>query len=264
MKCLKVALLALSLLFTAATMNVRAEEGRHMISAGWLHIDNHPDSDPLTTTSVRSGASRTDSGTQFTVDDLDTAVITYSYSFTANLSGLVLGGIPPKIKLKGSGTSAIVGDLDQYDTLATAKQMTPTLMGQYTFGEENQTVRPFVGLGAAYTHLSDVKLDSAVEQAFINAVKAQTLGAAQEVDVRVKTENMWSPVAALGVQARFAPGWYAIGTISYLPLETTTTVTTSVTKSASPALLKTGDFSHSKTTISVDPTVYYLGIGYRF
>lgn len=255
---------ALALLFSTTPLSVMADEGRHMFSAGWLHIDNHPDSDPLTTASVRKGASHTDSNTRFTVDDLDTAIITYSYNFTSHLSGLILGGIPPKVELKGTGVSAIVGDLDQYDTLATAKQMTPTLMGQYIFGEENQTIRPFVGLGGAFTHLTDVHLDPAVEQAFINAVKTQTFGLAQEVEVNVKTKNMWSPVAALGFQARFAPGWYAIGTVSYLPLETSTTVTTSVTKSANAALLQEGNFSRSETTISVNPTIYYLGVGHRF
>lgn len=264
MKSFKATLLTTLISFFITPTLAYSEQPRHMVSAGWLHIENRSESDPLTTSSLRVDASHTDTGTEFSVGALDTVVITYSYAFTDNMSVVVLGGVPPEVELEGEGTSAMLGDLEAYGTLATAKQMSPTLIGQYRFGNPNQATRPFFGLGVTYTHLTDLELDSELEEAFIGSVKAQTLGLAEEVSVRVDADDVLSPVMLLGIESHLTGGWYAIGTVSYMPLETSTSVTTKITKSANEGLLPLGDFSQSETRIEVDPIMYFVGVGYRF
>lgn len=253
---------AFALLLT--TTMTQADEGRHMVSAGWLHIDTRPESTPLRTTSLRNGASTTDTGTAFSVEDMDTAALTYAYAFSDNLSGMILSGIPPEIELTGSGTSSMVGNLSRYGSLAKATVLSPTLIAQYTFRSPAVAFRPFAGLGVSYTRFSDVEMNPALEQAFIDAVKTRTSGAALDVAVRIETEDSWSVVALLGTDYRISPKWHIVASLAYLPLETDATVTTNVTRSANPALLPTGDFSRSESSMDINPIVSFLGIGYRF
>lgn len=248
----------------AAALPAHAEDGRHMISGGWLHVDNRTDSSPLTTTQVRNGSSTTEPGTSFSAHDADTVALIYTYAFDAHLSGQFVAGYPPPFELTGQGTSSFVGDLEQYGTLAEAKQLSPTAIAIYTFRDPAEAFRPYVGLGVTYTRFTDIELNPALEQAFVNAVKTRTGGAAQQVSVRAEAESSWDPVVVLGAEYRFAPRWYAIGSVSYLPLDTRAAVTTTITQSANPALLPTGDFTRSEAEADLDPIVTFLGVGYRF
>jgi outer membrane protein len=238
-------------------------EGRHMVTAGWLHIDTRPDSEPLHTTRVATGTTTREPGTSFDIDNGDTLGLTYTYAFSNHLSGQLVGGVPPVFHLSGRGNSALVGDLASYGNLAKVRQWTPTALALYTFGDPRQTVRPYIGLGVAYTRFTDVQLDPALRQAFVQAVQTRTAGAALSVGVEAEADDAWDPVATLGLEYRLREHWYGIASVSWLPLSTTATVTTTVNQSASPAL-PTGPFSRSEASMDIDPVVGFLGVGYRF
>ncbi|MGC7532344.1 OmpW family outer membrane protein, partial [Pandoraea pneumonica] len=74
--------------------------------------------------------------------------------------------------------------------------------------------------------------------------------------VTAETSSSWTPVANVGVSYEFAKNWTAIGTVSYLPLKTTSTITI---RSAQGQVLAV-----NKTDIKVDPLVFGLAIGYKF
>lgn len=269
MKLMKAALapLSLAVLSVASTASAGsvAEEGRHMISGAWLHVDtSQVESDPLNTTRIATGTSQQDNGTSFSLSDADTFAFTYTYAFNDNWSAQLLGGVPPRFKLSGDGHSSLVGDLGSYGTLAEVRQWSPTALAIYTFGNPTQAFRPYVGIGAAYTRFDDIEMNPALEAAFVQAVKTRTGGAALDVGVRAEADDTWDPVVTVGAQYGFAPRWYAIASVSYLPLSTTATVTTTVKQSAAPALLPTGDFSRSQASMDINPIVSYLGVGYRF
>jgi outer membrane protein len=267
MKTMSAALATLSLTIAAVTAtSARAadDEGPNMLSAGWLHIANQPDSEPLRTTQVGAGTTSTDAGTSFDINDADTLGLTYTYNFNDHLSGQLVGGVPPVFQLTGSGNSALVGNLSQYGTLAKARQWSPTALAIYTFRDPAQALRPYVGLGVTYTRFTDVHVGPALQQALVQAVQAGTGGIAQSVGVDAEADDAWDPVATLGLQYRFAPRWYGIASVSYLPLSTTATVTTTVNQSANPALVPTGTFTRSQASMDINPVVSYLGVGYRF
>lgn len=269
MKFMKAALaplsLALASVATVASAGSVAEEGHHMVSAAWLHVDtSQSKSEPLTTSNVRNGSTITDTGTSTQLNNTDTLALTYTYSFNDSWSAQVLGGVPPKFTLSGSGHSALVGDLGSYGDLAEVRQWSPTALAIYTFGQPSQAFRPYVGLGVAYTKFDDIELNPAFENALISAVKAQApAGVIQGVQVDVEADDSWDPVLTIGGQYNFAKNWYAIGSVSYLPLSTTATVTTNITKTATP-LVPTGKATVSQASMDINPIVTYLGIGYRF
>lgn len=257
-----VTLLPFANLAAAATV---AEEGRHMISAAWLHVDtSQSESDPLTTRNVRSGAATTDTGTSTRLNNTDTLALTYTYAFNDHWSAQVLGGVPPKFKLSGAGHSALVGDLGSYGDLAEVRQWSPTALALYTFGQAAQAFRPYVGLGVAYTRFDNIELNPTFENALAGAVKAQApAGYIQGVNVEAEADDSWDPVVTIGGQYNFAKRWYAIGSVSYLPLSTTATVTTTITKTVTPAI-PTGKATVSQASMDINPVVTYLGVGYRF
>lgn len=260
---LALAVASLTALPALAQSGTDETSGRHMVSGGWMHINTNPDSEPLATTQVATGTTTVESGTSFSFDDANTLALMYTYAFTDNLAGQLVGGAPPVFHLQGQGNTTLVGDLGQYGDIAKARQWSPSALLIYTFREPGQALRPFVGLGVTYTRFSDVKLNPALEQAFVNAVQFNTGGAAQQVRVEAEADDSWDPVATLGLEYRFAPRWYAIASVSYLPMDTSATVTTRVERSASPALA-TGEFTRSSAAMDIDPVVGFLGVGYRF
>lgn len=247
---------------TAPDMPAQAE-GHHMLSAGWLHIDTRPESEPLHTTRLATGITTTEPGTRFDIDDGDTLGLTYTYAFGDHLSGQLVGGVPPVFHLSGRGSSGLVGDLAGYGSLAKVRQWTPSALAIYTFGDPRQALRPYVGLGIAYTRFTDVQLNPALQRAFVQAVQTRTAGAAQDVGVDAEADDAWDPLATVGLAYRLREHWYAIASVSYLPLSTTATVTTTVKRSASPSL-PTGPFTRSEASMDIDPVVGFLGVGYRF
>lgn len=267
MKLMPAALASLSLAVIATTAHAGsvAEEGHHMVSAAWLHVDtSQSKSDPLTTTNVRSGASTTDAGTSTELNNADTLALTYTYAFNDHWSAQVLGGVPPTFKLSGSGHSALVGNLGSYGDLAEVRQWSPTALALYTFGQPSQAFRPYVGLGVAYTKFDNIELNPTFENALASAVKAQApAGYIQGVKVEAEADDSWDPVVTIGGQYSFAKNWYAIGSVSYVPLSTTATVTTTITKTVTPAI-PTGKATVSQASMDINPIVTYLGVGYRF
>lgn len=265
MKLMPAVLASLSLAVVAAAhAGSVEEEGHHMISAAWLHVDTNSKSDPLVTTKVRTGQTATDVGTSTELNNADTLAITYTYFIDDHFSAQVLGGVPPKFKLSGKGNSALVGDLGKYGDLAEVRQWSPTVLGIYTFGQPSQAFRPYVGLGVSYTRFDNIELNPAFEQAMITSIKSQApAGVIQSVSVHAEADDSWDPVVTVGGQYEFAKNWYAIGSVSYLPLSTTATVTTTIDKTATP-LVPTGKATVSRASMDIDPIVTYLGVGYRF
>lgn len=79
--------------------------------------------------------------------------------------------------------------------------------------------------------------------------------AANPASVDVKAESSVDPVATIGLDYRISERWYAQGSVSYLPLSTTATITL---KSSA------GTLATSKASLDINPVVTYIGVGYRF
>ncbi len=137
-------------------------------------------------------------------DDTDTLGFTVSYFANDNVSLELIGGIPPKVDVKGEGQivasvhaianskplggngSAInqapfidgvnfnkdllITDLGAHGKVAEVTAWTPAITAKYHFGKTGvNKLRPFVGAGVVYGHFNKLKLNGDVEQDLVNA-----------------------------------------------------------------------------------------------
>lgn len=127
-------------------------------------------------------------GTGLEADDVDTLGLTLNYYINDNVSLQLIGGIPPKVDIKGKGEifapmtglatspSDLVGilfpdgiDLNQAIPItnlgnkskaASVRAWTPAVEAQYQFGQTGvNKLRPYIGVGLMYSRFTDIKLN---------------------------------------------------------------------------------------------------------
>ena len=89
-------------------------------------------------------------GADAQVGSATTALFTYEYTVMPDVGIELVLGVPPKIKAKGSGSIAFLGDILE------AKNAAPTVLVNYHFGQAGDTFRPYVGAGINYTRFVGV------------------------------------------------------------------------------------------------------------
>jgi len=246
--------------------------GRNVMAVGWFYIRPHDSASPLTTTTSALGLGTYQSpGTDVKVSNANTLSVTFTHFFNDNIASTFVGGVPPKFNLYGSGNVIapvpVLGSLTlinlglpQNQPVATVREWSPTIVAQYYFGTKDSKVRPFVGGGVSYNFFTNLKLNPNFVNAMQNLGQVLQLGMGQvptgPAKVTAETSSSWTPVANVGISYEFAKNWSAIGTVSYLPLKTTSTITI---RSQSGQVLAT-----NKTDIKVDPYVFGLAVGYKF
>ena len=231
--------------------------GRNVMALGWFYIRPMDSATPLTTTTSALGLGTYQSpGTDVRVSNANTLSLTFTHFFNDNIAGTFVGGVPPKFDLYGSGNLG----LPQNNPVATVREWSPAIVAQYYFGTKESKFRPFVGGGVSYNFFTNLKLNPNFVNALQNLGQVLQLGMGQvpsgTAKVTAETSSSWTPVANVGVSYEFAKNWTAIGTVSYLPLKTTSTITI---RSAQGQVLAV-----NKTDIKVDPLVFGLAIGYKF
>ncbi|KMW46511.1 OmpW family protein [Ralstonia insidiosa] len=246
--------------------------GRNVMALGWFYIRPMDSATPLTTTTSALGLGTYQSpGTDVRVSNANTLSLTFTHFFNDNIAGTFVGGVPPKFDLYGSGNVIapvpVIGPLTlinlglpQNNPVATVREWSPAIVAQYYFGTKESKFRPFVGGGVSYNFFTNLKLNPNFVNALQNLGQVLQLGMGQvpsgTAKVTAETSSSWTPVANVGVSYEFAKNWTAIGTVSYLPLKTTSTITI---RSAQGQVLAV-----NKTDIKVDPLVFGLAIGYKF
>ena len=246
--------------------------GRNVMAVGWFYIRPMDSATPLTTTTSALGLGTYQSpGTDVKVSNANTLSVTFTHFFNDNIAGTFVGGVPPKFNLYGSGNVIapvpVIGPLTlinlglpQNNPIATVREWSPTIVAQYYFGTKESKFRPFVGGGVSYNFFTNLRLNSNFVNAMQNLGQVLQLGMGQvptgPAKVTAETSSSWTPVASVGVSYEFAKNWSAIGTVSYLPLKTTSTITI---RSQQGQVLAV-----NKTDIKVDPLVFGLAIGYKF
>ncbi|CAJ0815073.1 MULTISPECIES: OmpW family protein [Ralstonia] len=246
--------------------------GRNVAAVGWFYIRPMDSATPLTTTTSALGLGTYQSpGTDVRVSNANTLSLTFTHFFTDNIAGTFVGGVPPKFNLYGSGNVIapvpVIGPLTlinlglpQNNPVATVREWSPAIVAQYYFGTKESKLRPFIGAGVSYNFFTNLKLNPNFVNALQNLGQVLQLGMGQvpsgTAKVTAETSSSWTPVANIGVSYEFAKNWIATGTVSYLPLKTTSTITI---RSAQGQVLAV-----NKTDIKVDPLVFGLNLGYRF
>ncbi|HDR1799609.1 OmpW family outer membrane protein [Pasteurella multocida] len=111
------------------------------------------------------------------------------------------------------------------------KHLPPSLYAQYYFLDKDAKARPYVGAGVNYTTFFS-------EKAVLNGV----------TDLKLK--DSWGPAFNAGVDIQVADNLFLNTAIWYAKIK-------------SKATFKVGSEEH-KVNVKLDPTVFFIGLGYRF
>lgn len=245
----KLATLSIAAAFAAPAMAQTA--GSNIVSFGWFHFAPQDSSQGIMGQSGVLGNAIQTAGTgqnmHSSVSDADTFGLALTHFFTDNIAVTLDGGKPPTMKLNGRGTLAAFGQL------GTAKQWSPALVVKYFFGSANDRFRPFVGLGVTHVWYSDVNLNSPFQSYLATS---RTIGTGTAT---AKLSSSTAPVANIGATYNLDERWSIGFSLSYIPLKTNATITSTATGAYS--AFGTNTYT---TRLTVNPFVSFLSVGYKF
>jgi outer membrane protein len=84
--------------------------------------------------------------------DATTVIAVYERLITPNLGIELVLGVPPRIQADAKGSVAFLGE-----DILSARNVSPTLLVLYHFGQPGDKFRPSLGAGINYTRFSDIK-----------------------------------------------------------------------------------------------------------
>lgn len=233
MRTLSKMLLACSALLPAAPGALAQRSGDTVFGAGLAVIAPRESLGPLQSTGpAASGFNAATAGAGVGIEHVKTLSLSVLHMFTDNVGAELTLGVPPKLEVdvhlrSGSRRAA-----------ASAREMTPALVGKYLFMAPGDRMRPYLGLGVAYARFSQVRINRS------DPVVVGLAGTAASLS------SGWAPVIAAGFIYNIDEHWSLNASVSHLRLNTTAT------------LVGSGTTTTGKLTL--DPVDYVVRIGYRF
>lgn len=147
-----------------------------------------------------------------------------SYFVTPNFAVEVIATTPQKHTVSLLGTN-----------IGTLRHLPPTVTAQYHFAPTNPTVRPYVGFGVNYTHFSAVNLNA-----------QPVLGVDAPLDIK---RHSWGTSVQLGAD---------------FPITDKLSINVDFKKIDISTKVKVKGATNDLAKVKVDPTLFGIGIGYRF
>lgn len=210
MKKLSVALLALTCLSGEALAH---QQGEFFMRAGSATVRPTEGSDNVLGMGGFSVSNNTQLG------------LTFDYMVTDNIGIELLAATPFRHRV-GLGPT---GDL------ATVRQLPPTLMAQWYFGDAKSKVRPYIGAGINYTTFFDTDFNQTGKDAGLS-------------DLSVK--DSWGAAGQVGLDYMVNENWLLNMSVWYMDIDTEVKFKAG------------GEEQNIKTRI--DPWVFMFSAGYRF
>ncbi|TNV22664.1 outer membrane protein OmpW [Buttiauxella sp. B2] len=210
MKKLSVALLALTCLSGEALAH---QQGEFFMRAGSATVRPTEGSDNVLGMGGFSVSNNTQLG------------LTFDYMVTDNIGIELLAATPFRHRV-GLGAT---GDL------ATVRQLPPTLMAQWYFGDSKSKVRPYIGAGINYTTFFDADFNQTGKDAGLT-------------DLSVK--DSWGAAGQVGVDYMVNDNWLLNMSVWYMDIDTE-------------VKFKAGGEEQNINT-RIDPWVFMFSAGYRF
>jgi outer membrane protein len=203
------ALLGATLLGSAAQAQV------NVVKFGITRYDTHSKTTGVVGIGVPAGA---DAST----GDGTTVIGVYERLINPNFGVEVVLGVPPKISAHATGSVAFLGEV------LSARNVAPTLLFNYHFGAETDTLRPYVGAGINYTRFVSIKSKLAP-----SVQMSDSVGLALQAGADYWFSKQWGMFASIA----------SVKTKSDLVAAGSTVI---------------------QTTIDFRPLVYSAGLNYRF
>jgi outer membrane protein len=211
-----------SLIASAAVIGLLAASGaaqaqNWVVKAGAIFYQTHSETTGIQGIGIPPGA---DAET----GDAWTAIFVLERTLTPNIGVELVLGIPPTIEAKATGSVAFLGD-----NVLSAKNVAPTLLVNYYFGEPTATWRPYLGAGINYTRFTDI----------------QTTLPVQTVDM----SDSWGLAVQAGINYSVDKRWGLFASIARVDVKTDLVAVGSTVLT---------------TTIDFKPVTYSFGAWYRF
>ena len=203
------ALLGATLLGSAAQAQV------NVVKLGITRYDTHSKTTGVVGIGVPAGA---DAST----GDGTTVIGVYERLINPNFGVELVLGVPPKISAHATGSVAFLGEV------LSARNVAPTLLFNYHFGAETDTLRPYVGAGINYTRFVSIKSKLAP-----SVQMSDSVGLALQAGADYWFNKQWGMFASIA----------SVKTKSDLVAAGSTVI---------------------QTTIDFRPLVYSAGLNYRF
>jgi outer membrane protein len=161
-------------------------------------------------------------GADATVGSATTVLFTYEYQFMPNVGVELVLGVPPKIKGYATGSLAFLGEVVE------ARNVAPTVLVNYHFGQSGDALRPYLGAGINYTKFT---------------------GVSSPYGYQVSLSDSWGPTAQAGLDYAINKQWGAYASIAVVRVKSD--------------LVAIGA-NVLQTTINFRPVVYSAGVSFRF
>jgi len=221
---LKTSLITAAIIAALAATSVQAQD--NVVKVGVTRYTTHSSSNGLTATPpVFPASADAETG------DATTLLLVIERSLTPNLGIELALGVPPRIDAKGTGAAAALGD-----PLLSVKNVSPTLLVNYYFGDPDTALRPYLGAGVNYTKFTDIRSSLPTSKLEMSDSWGWAVQAGLSYAVR-KDWGLFVSVTRLDVKSDVD----AIATIPGVPVPV-----------------------EVKTTIDLKPITYSLGLWYRF
>ena len=207
---------AAALATAAITLAGHASAQDNVVKVGITEYTTHSRTNGVTGIGVPAGADAT-------TGNATTLLLVYERMATPNIGIELVLGIPPRVQADAAGTVAFLGS-----DILSAKNLGPTLLFNYHFGQPGDTLRPYVGAGVNYTKFISVRSRLAS-------------------DVQMSSSTGWA--AQAGIDYALNNEWSLFASVAALR------VRSNVVASGSTVL---------QTSLDFRPIVYTFGTAYRF
>jgi outer membrane protein len=104
-------------------------------------------------------------GVNLSVDDLETVYLAYVRRLSPDFNLELAFGLPPVAHTVGKGPETLGSVPYNGQTISTARWAAPTLLLNYSFFDESQPLRPWVGIGINYTRFYSLQSTPAGNEA---------------------------------------------------------------------------------------------------
>lgn len=205
---------ALAATVISAAGNAAAQD--NVVKVGLTEYTTHSRTNGVTGIGVPAGADAT-------TGNATTVILVYERMATENIGVELVLGIPPRVRADAAGTVAFLGS-----DILSAKNLGPTLLVNYHFGQPGDALRPYVGAGVNYTKFIGIRSRLAP-------------------DVQMSSSTGWA--AQAGVDYALNNEWSVFASVAMLRVKS------NVVASGSTVL---------QTSIDFRPIVYTFGTAYRF
>jgi len=206
---------AFGLLLAAATAGGAVQAQDSTIKFGITYYQTHAKTNGVTGIGVPPGADAS-------VGNATTAIFVYEYQYAPNLGAELVLGIPPKIKASGAGSVAFLGEVVE------ARNLAPTLLFNYHFGQQGDMLRPYAGLGINYTRFTNAKSPYGYD---------------------VNLSDSWGLAGQVGIDYAINKQWGAYTSVAMVKVKSDLTAVGATVL---------------QTTIDFRPIVYSAGLSYKF